>query len=74
MGATLSTATCTIFGPTFPVQSNAIALRFAHRRLGPKLIAVAAQLTKIKYSPPSPASNALTLFVAHLGPRRGRWK
>jgi hypothetical protein len=38
------------------------------------LIAVAAQLTKIKYSPPSPASNALTLFVAHLGPRRGRWK
>ena len=50
MGATLSAATCTIFGPTFPVQSNAIALRFAHRRLGPKLIAVAAQLTKIKYS------------------------
>jgi hypothetical protein len=49
MGATLSAATCTIFGPTFPVQSNA-ALRFAHRRLGPKLIAVAAQLTKIKYS------------------------
>ena len=73
MGATLSAATCTIFGPTFPVQSNAIALRFAHRRLGPKLIAVAAQLTKIKYSP-SPASNALTLFVAHLGQRRGRWK
>ena len=29
MGATLSAATCTIFGPTFPVQSNAIALRFA---------------------------------------------
>ena len=50
MGATLSAATCTIFGPTFPVQSNAITLRFAHRRLGPKLIAVAAQLTKIKYS------------------------